>query len=234
MVGSRSTRQAGVDRGVGGFLGQPRGRPGHHWPPARLRGRPAAGRRPPPRQRAGIRRQRGQPAQCQAGDRRPRAPRPHGRRAGLAAARASAAPCGPRPRPRRRVRADGQRRLDPGDDVGGGHVPVQQQDLDQDACRGGLTVRAPGRGPQRLVGAGERPGGAGLVQRDRPGQRSGLADQRLQVVIQDERLAARWRSAARGGRPVPSVEDDQLESAAHPHLPTDQPDRNRVPVHPRR
>jgi hypothetical protein len=43
------------------------------------------------------------------------------------------------------VRADRQRRLDPGDDVGGGHVPVQQQDLDQHAGRGGLPVRAAGR-----------------------------------------------------------------------------------------
>ena len=48
------------------------------------------------------------------------------------------------------VRADGQRRLDPGDDVGGGHVPVQQQDLDQGAGRrrarrprGGPLTRAP-------------------------------------------------------------------------------------------
>jgi hypothetical protein len=42
-----------------------------------------------------------------------------------------------------------------GDDVGGVHVPVQQQDLDQDAGRGGLAGRAAGRRPQRLVGAGE-------------------------------------------------------------------------------
>jgi hypothetical protein len=37
------------------------------------------------------------------------------------------------------VRADRQRRLDPGDDVGGVHVPMQQQYLDQDAGRGGLA-----------------------------------------------------------------------------------------------
>jgi hypothetical protein len=43
------------------------------------------------------------------------------------------------------MRADRQRRLDPSDDVGGGHVPVQQQDLDQGTGRGGLAGRPAGR-----------------------------------------------------------------------------------------
>ena len=81
--------------------------------------------------------------------------------------------------------------------------------------------------------AGERPGGAGLVQRDRPGQGSGLEHQRLQVVVQDERLAAPGGHPLVAGGLVQPVVDDQLRGAQHdPHLPADQPDRHGVAVHP--
>ena len=66
------------------------------------------------------------------------------------------------------------------------HVAVQQQDLDQRAGAGGVAVGLAGRCPPGLVDGGELPGGAGLLQRGRPGQRAGLADQRLQVVVQVE------------------------------------------------
>ena len=62
-----------------------------------------------------------------------------------------------------------------GDDVLAVHVPVQQEDLDQRPGAGGVAVRLAGGGPPGVMHGGELPGGAGLLQRGRPGQRAGLA-----------------------------------------------------------
>ena len=73
-----------------------------------------------------------------------------------------------------------------------------------------VAVPGPGRGPERLMRAGEHPGRAGLGQRRRAGQRAGLADQDLQVVIQLQVLIP-GRDQPRVDRDQPrAVEDAQL------------------------
>jgi len=56
-------------------------------------------------------------------------------------------------------RPNQQRRGDPRDDIGVGVVAVQQQDLDQGAGAAAVAVGLAGRGPERLMRAGERPSG---------------------------------------------------------------------------
>ena len=125
--------------------------------------------------------------------------------------------------------ARGQRRGHPGDHLRGGHPPVQQQHLDQRPGPGGVAVPGPGRGPERLMGAGEHPGRAGLGQRRRPGQRAGLADQDLQVVIQLQVLIP-GRDQPRVDRGQPrAVEDAQLvRRQHHPDPGADQPGGHRI------
>ena len=140
--------------------------------------------------------------------------------------------------------ARGQRRGDPGDHLRGGHPPVQQQHLDQRPGPGAVTVPGPRCGPERLMDAGEHPGRTGLGQRCRAGQRAGLADQDLQVVIQLQVLIP-GRDQPRVDRGQPrAVQDAQLvRRQHHPDPGTDQPGRYRItafphadpgiPVHPR-
>ena len=72
------------------------------------------------------------------------------------------------------------------DDVDRGQVPVpvQEQDLHELPGAGGVAVGLSGRGPERVVGAGERAAGGGLDQGGCAGQGAGLVGQDLQVVIQ--------------------------------------------------
>ena len=107
-------------------------------------------------------------------------------------------------------RADGQRCGDPGDDVGVTVVAVQQQHLDQGPGAATVAVGVAGGGPERLMGAGEQPGGAGLDQGCRAGQRPGFAGQHLQVVVQVQALAASHGRAFVSGDLVSTFEEQQL------------------------
>jgi hypothetical protein len=124
-----------------------------------------------------------------------------------------------------------QRAGESGDDVLAVHVPVQQQDLDQRPGPGGVAVGLAGGGPPGVVDGSELPRGAGLLQRGRAGQRAGLADQRLEVVVQIQ------AGAGPAGQPlVPGdlgapVVDDQVRGVQQdPDPAADQPGRHRVAV----
>ena len=70
-----------------------------------------------------------------------------------------------------------QRGGQPGDDVLVGHVPVQQQHLDQGPGAGRVAVGLAGRRPPGVVDRGELARRAGLFQRGRARERAGFADQ---------------------------------------------------------
>jgi hypothetical protein len=57
----------------------------------------------------------------------------------------------------------------PGDDVLVGHMPVQQQNLDQGAGARGVAVSLADGFPPSVVDRGEPAGGAGLFERGRAG-----------------------------------------------------------------
>ena len=71
-----------------------------------------------------------------------------------------------------------------GEHVGTVEMAVQQQHLDQRPGARRVAVSLAGGGPERLVLGGEHPRGAGLGQRGSAGQRAGLAQQDLQIVVQ--------------------------------------------------
>jgi hypothetical protein len=58
-------------------------------------------------------------------------------------------------------------------------MPVQQQYLDQDPRSGGVAEPVAAQRPERVMGLGERAGGAGLLQRRGAGQRARFALQHL-------------------------------------------------------
>jgi len=107
------------------------------------------------------------------------------------------------------VRADRAHREsggDPRDHIGGGQVPVQQQHLDQRSGAAGVTMSLAGGGPERLMRRGEHSGRAGLHQRGRVGQCAGFALQHLEVVVQDQGLAALEHDPFMGGDDGATVE----------------------------
>ena len=63
-----------------------------------------------------------------------------------------------------------------------------QEDLDQRAGAAGIAHDPAGRVPIPLVRGGERPAGLGLCQRRGPGQRAGLTDEDLEVVVERQRF----------------------------------------------
>jgi hypothetical protein len=71
-------------------------------------------------------------------------------------------------------RAGPQRGCQPRDDMLAVHVAVQQQHLHQRPGAGGVAMGLAGGGPPSVMDWRELPGGAGLLQRGRPGQRPGL------------------------------------------------------------
>jgi len=71
-------------------------------------------------------------------------------------------------------RPDSQRGGDAGDDISVLVVAVQQQDLHQRPGAGAPAVGVSRRGPERLMGAGERADRTGLDQRGRAAQGAGL------------------------------------------------------------
>jgi hypothetical protein len=62
-------------------------------------------------------------------------------------------------------------------------VAVQQQDLDQRPSACGVAERLACRGPERVVLIGEDAARAGLGECSGAGQRAGLAQQDLQIVV---------------------------------------------------
>jgi hypothetical protein len=79
------------------------------------------------------------------------------------------------------------------------------------------------------VDGSELPGGAGLLQRGRPGQRAGLADQRLQVVVQIQAgTGLAGQPLMPGGLGAPVVDDQVRGMQQDPDPAADQPDRHRV------
>jgi len=107
-------------------------------------------------------------------------------------------------------RADCQGGGDAADDISVGVVAVQQQDLDQGAGATAVAVGLAGRGPERRMRAGERPGGPGLDQRGGAAQRPGLTDQHLQVVVQHQHLTAPHGRPFMPGDLGAAVEQHQL------------------------
>ena len=71
-------------------------------------------------------------------------------------------------------RAGAQRGGQAGDDVLVGHVPVQQQDLDQGAGAGGVAVGLADGFPPGVVHRGELARGPGLLERGGTGRAPGL------------------------------------------------------------
>jgi hypothetical protein len=69
-------------------------------------------------------------------------------------------------------------------------VAVQQQHLHQHPDAGGIAERFASRGPERLMRWREHARSSCLSERGGAGQRSGLAQQDLQVVVQVEDLHA--------------------------------------------
>jgi hypothetical protein len=68
-----------------------------------------------------------------------------------------------------------------------------------------------------------------VCQRGRTGQRTGFADEHLQVVVQDEDLATAGGGTLVSGGLDPPVEDDQLRrSQVDPDPTPDQPGLDRV------
>ena len=121
---------------------------------------------------------------------------------------------------------------------------MQQQHFHQDAGAGAVTERLAGRGPERLVRRGERPGRAGLDQGGGAGQRAGLARQDLQVVVQVQHLhAPARRPLVPGHHRSPVVNGDGRSGEFHADPVADEPGRHavlvaadrdlRIPVRPR-
>ena len=130
-------------------------------------------------------------------------------------------------------RAHTQGRGDPCLDISGVHRAVQQQDFDQFTGPLGVAVDPAGCCPERLMGAGERPGFP------RPGQGSGsrecagFGSEDFQVVVQLDRLPALGSDPLMPGDHGASVEHHDLGCPqGHPDLPSDEPCRDGVLHHP--
>jgi hypothetical protein len=85
-------------------------------------------------------------------------------------------------------RPDRERGGDAGEHVGVPEVAVGQQHLDQHSRAGGVAEGFARGGPERVVGRREYRSRAGLGECGGAGQRAGLAQQDLQVVVQVEDL----------------------------------------------
>ena len=130
------------------------------------------------------------------------------------------------------VRAEGadlERGGDPGGDGDGGQVSVQQQHLDQGLGPDRVAVPGADRVPPLLMQGREHARGAGLRQRSRSGQGSGLAGQDLQIVVQDQVHRAAHVGAFMDRDLSGAVEDDHLRCAQqHPHAAADQVRGHRI------
>ncbi|MEQ4209666.1 hypothetical protein [Actinopolymorpha sp. B9G3] len=126
-------------------------------------------------------------------------------------------------------RPNRQRSGQAGGHVDVGEVTVQQQHLDQRPGAGSITESSAGRGPKSVVGGGEHPGRTSVSQSGRTGQRTGLAGQHLQVVVQNKDLPVAGRGVFMAGDLDSAIEDDQPPGAEVDPDPTaDQPGRHRV------
>ena len=103
--------------------------------------------------------------------------------------------------------ADRQCGADPGDDVIGVVVAVEQQHVAQGAGAGGVTVAAAGEIPELLMLGSESARGAGLGERGCAGQCPGAVPEHFEVVIQVEDLAASMH-ATNMGRDDGAVDGD--------------------------
>ena len=93
---------------------------------------------------------------------------------------------------------------------GGRPVAVQQENLDQRPGALGSPVGGHRRVPERLMGGGERALCPGDRQRRRAGQRAGLAEQDLQVVVQHVAVVVAVGQPRVAGDLAAAVEDDQM------------------------
>ena len=72
---------------------------------------------------------------------------------------------------------------------------MQEQHSDEDPGAGRVAQGAAGGVPEPLMGQGERPRRSSGHQRGRAGQRAGLADQHVEIVIQDQVLGVLVQAA---------------------------------------
>jgi hypothetical protein len=118
---------------------------------------------------------------------------------------------------------------DPGDHVRSRQPPVQQQNVDQRPGARRVAVGFDRGGPERLVGHREHAGLAGLRQRGRARQRAGLAQQHLEIVVEDQRVGLLDHRPLVPGDLGAPVQDHQVRGAQHhPHGQADEPGRDRV------
>ena len=129
------------------------------------------------------------------------------------------------------VRAGGQRAADGELDVRGAVLAGEQQHVDH--LPGGLrgSVAVGQRRPQLVEAARPSPALALLVQRDRPGERAGLVDQQLEVVVKLGGDPEPAGQAVVAGDRLAVVRDRDLPGADLGQDPQpDQADRHRVAV----
>ncbi len=101
---------------------------------------------------------------------------------------------------------------DAGDDMIVGHAAVQQQYLDQGSGALGVAAGLAHRRPPGVMHRGELAGGTGLLQHGRSGQRTRLAHQCFQVVVEFQLLSAAADDPVMAGYFPAAVEDHQFGS----------------------
>jgi hypothetical protein len=120
-----------------------------------------------------------------------------------------------------------------GDEVFVGQVAAEEEDLDQGPGAVAFTVRFDGGSPPGVVHGSEPAGGPGLVKGGGAGQGTGLADQRLQVVVEFEAGSIAGDEPLVPGDLLAAVVDHELGGVEHDaDGAADQPHRHRVAVHP--
>ena len=114
-----------------------------------------------------------------------------------------------------------------------GQLPVEQQDLDHGACAGGIAEPPPGSRPEALVGTSEGAGPPRLRERERARQGTGLAHEDLQIMVQQQGLAALPQAGLVTGDQSTIVKGlHPARPEAHRHLAAGQACRDRIPALP--
>ncbi len=106
---------------------------------------------------------------------------------------------------------------------------MEEEDLDERSCPGGIAKAAPRSPPEPLVGLRERTRRAGLGERDGARERAGLAGEQLKIVVEDEELAALAQAPLVAGDELLPVEDrDRPGAATDVDPPAGEAHRDRV------